>query len=230
MADGLRLVMGQGPQPGQTFMLDRDVLTLGRDPSNSIAINEPQVSRQHARITRQGAMMVIEDLGSTNGTYINGMRLTGPYALNNGDAIGLGEVVTLTVSAETAATTEAMAGQPAPAQPPSYAPAQPPSYAPAQPPSYAPAQPPSYAPPAPAAPPQPAPAYVAAPPEAAPPLGYEYEEEGKEKWSRVWLYVGCGCLVLILICVAVAVFLWFAPTSFWQALMDLGIPVPSNPF
>jgi len=96
MIDGSWLVMSQGPQPGQTFMLDRDWLTIGRDPSNDIVINDPQVSRQHARITRQGQMVVIEDLGSTNGSFANGVRLTGPHVLSNGDVIGLGDGVTLT--------------------------------------------------------------------------------------------------------------------------------------
>jgi predicted component of type VI protein secretion system len=126
MIDGSWLVMSQGPQPGQTFMLDREWLTIGRDPSNDIVINDPQVSRQHARITRQGQMVVIEDLGSTNGTFANGVRLTGSHVMSNGDVIGLGDGVTLTyyevgIAADIA---ETVVGQPGSAvggtPPPSY--------------------------------------------------------------------------------------------------------------
>jgi len=122
MIDGSWLVMSQGPQPGQTFMLDRDWLSIGRDPSNDIVINDPQVSRQHARVTRQGQMVVIEDLGSTNGTFANGVRLTGPHVLSNGDVIGLGDGVTLTyyevgIAADIA---ETVVGRPGSAVPPSY--------------------------------------------------------------------------------------------------------------
>ena len=207
MANGFRLVMGQGPEPGQTFNLDRDALTIGRDPSNGIAINEPQISRQHARITRQGGLMVIEDLGSTNGTFVNGMRLTGPHTLANGDAIGLGNSVTLTFQGTAAPVADTMAGQPEAVPPQSYGPP-------------------------PAAPPYSPPAYAAAPAADVPAFEYEeYEEvEEEEKKSKTGLYIGCGCLALVLICVAVAAFVWFAPASFWEALVDFGIPVPSNPF
>jgi len=96
MNGSFKLVMNRGPQTGQTFVLDQDLLILGRDPSSSIVINDPEVSRQHARITRYGGQIVIEDLRSSNGTFVNGMRLTGPRTLANGDVIGLGGVVTLT--------------------------------------------------------------------------------------------------------------------------------------
>jgi len=210
MTDNSRLVMRQGPQPGQTFILDQDLFTLGRDPGNDIVINDPQVSRQHARITRQGEMMVIEDLGSTNGTFVNGMRLTGPHTLANGDVISLGDAATLTHYGYGIgiATTEPFAGQPiVSAMPPSYQqtpqPTPPPVYTAAPPP------PPAYA----AAPP---------PPPAAPPV-----EETKSKIGR---WIGCGCLALILACIAVGLFVWYAPESFWLALIDLGIPVPTWPF
>jgi hypothetical protein len=112
------LVESQGPEPGQSFTLDQERLTVGRDPSNDIVINDPQVSRQHARITQQPTATVIEDLGSTNGTFVNGMRLVGPHVLANGDVIGLGDAVLLTYyRGERADSEETVVGR-APAPPP----------------------------------------------------------------------------------------------------------------
>ncbi len=94
--DSFRLIVRRGPQPNQVFELNKDVITLGRDITNDITINDPEVSRHHLRITRGTDGYNLEDLGSTNGTFINGQRLTGSRALNRGDMIGLGETVTLT--------------------------------------------------------------------------------------------------------------------------------------
>lgn len=130
MVSSSRLVLSQGPQPGQTFMLEQDLLILGRDPHNDIMISDPQISRQHARIMRQGDLMVIEDAGSTNGTFVNGMRLTGPHALANEDVVGLGDVVTLTYYGEGPAATEVLAGHPTDLMGQlSYEPPPPPAYA-----------------------------------------------------------------------------------------------------
>jgi hypothetical protein len=93
---GFRLVMNQGAQPGQTFVLSQDLIILGRDPSSSIVIDAMEVSRQHARLTRYGGQIVIEDLRSANGTFVNGLQLTEPRPLANGDVISLGGVVTFT--------------------------------------------------------------------------------------------------------------------------------------
>jgi hypothetical protein len=210
MADGFRLVVSQGPQPGQAFVLDRDAMTVGRDPGNSIAINDPQVSRQHARITNQGGLMVIEDLGSTNGTFINGMRLTGPHALTNGDAIGMGESVTLTFHATAPASTEAMAAGPAAPSPPAYVPPAP------APPAY---EPPAYAPAAPEG---------MASPDAPPAFEYEDEEEEEGKGrGRIGLYIGCGCLVLLVVGACVGVFvldyLRLLPAIFYEPFRMLGL-------
>jgi predicted component of type VI protein secretion system len=134
MTDGSRLVMKVGPQPGQTFLLDQELLTLGRDPSSEIVINDPQVSRQHARIKCQGNLTVIEDVGSTNGTFVNGMRLTGPHTLADGDTISLGDAVSLTYHAGGIATTEPLGGRPTAIQAPSTyvpQPEPPPPYSPA---------------------------------------------------------------------------------------------------
>lgn len=93
--DTFRLVVRRGPQPNQTYDLTKDITTLGRDITNDIVINDPEVSRHHLRITRNVDGCTLEDLGSTNGTFVNGQRISGSRPLNNGDMIGLGETVTL---------------------------------------------------------------------------------------------------------------------------------------
>lgn len=98
-----RLVITQGPQSGKAFTLDQASLTIGRDPSNEIVISDPQVSRKHARIQTQADLVIIEDMGSTNGTFVNGMQLTSPHTLSNSDLIGLGDAVKLTYQGAPAA-------------------------------------------------------------------------------------------------------------------------------
>ncbi len=93
--DNFRLVVRRGPQPNQAFEVSKDVITLGRDISNDIVINDRETSRHHLRLMRSGDALTIEDLGSTNGTFVNGKRLSGVTPLQNGDMIGLGETVTL---------------------------------------------------------------------------------------------------------------------------------------
>jgi hypothetical protein len=203
MAEGSRLVMTQGPQPGQTFTLNQDTQTIGRDPSNPIEISDPQISRQHARITRQGGMMILEDLGSTNGTFVNGMRLTSPHALSSGDVIGLGDAVTLTFYGVGTSATETIVGRPTVSGP------QPP------PPEYEPAGPQ----PAPT-PPPPGPATYTPPPVTAPP---PVEEEPPD---RRWIWFGCGCLTLLLIggCIGVFIldYMGMLPPLFYEPLRWLG--------
>jgi pSer/pThr/pTyr-binding forkhead associated (FHA) protein len=75
--DSFRLIVRRGPQPNQTFDLDKDVVTLGRDITNDIVINDPEVSRHHLRFARGADGYNMEDLGSTNGTFVNGQRMTG---------------------------------------------------------------------------------------------------------------------------------------------------------
>ncbi|NDJ85099.1 MAG: FHA domain-containing protein [Chloroflexi bacterium] len=96
---GFRLVVRRGPQPNQVYELTQDANTIGRDMNNEITINDPEVSRHHCRLTRGPSGFTIEDLGSTNGTFVSGRRLTGSQPLNPGDLIGLGETVTLAYEA-----------------------------------------------------------------------------------------------------------------------------------
>lgn len=93
--DTFRLIVRRGPQPNQVYELTNEVTNLGRDITNDIVINDREVSRHHLRFTSGADGYTLEDLGSTNGTFINGKRVTGAVSLKNGDMVGLGETVTL---------------------------------------------------------------------------------------------------------------------------------------
>jgi len=90
-----QFVMRSGPTPGVTFPLEGDQLIIGRDASNNVAINDAEISRKHSRLSFQGGKYVLEDLGSTNGTFVNGQRLAGPVVLKPGDVVSLGEQIVL---------------------------------------------------------------------------------------------------------------------------------------
>jgi hypothetical protein len=90
-----QFVMRSGPTPGVTFPLEGEQLIIGRDSSNNVAINDAEISRKHSRLTFQGGKYVLEDLGSTNGTFVNGQRLAGPVVLKPGDVVSLGEQIVL---------------------------------------------------------------------------------------------------------------------------------------
>src|SRR5947209_4728262 len=78
-----------GHEPGTAYDLTGGA-TLGRGDVE-IRLDDPFASSRHARITRQGHIVVIEDLGSTNGTYLNDEPLTGPQPLHPGDRIRIGD-------------------------------------------------------------------------------------------------------------------------------------------
>ncbi len=106
-----RLVVKAGPSPGAAFDLTKEVTLLGRDVTNDISLGDPEVSRQHARLTRTPGGYVLEDLGSTNGSFVNGERLVAPRVLASGDLLGLGENVTLRFEGATPETAETVMGQ-----------------------------------------------------------------------------------------------------------------------
>ena len=147
MAPLFQFVMRSGPTPGATFSLEGDQLVIGRDSSSAIAINDAEVSRKHARLNFQGGKYVIEDLGSTNGTFVNGQRLVSPVVLKSGDVISLGEQIVLMYEAlssdpgETVMSSRRSIPRPAPAPAPAPAPVQQQYYAPPPPASVAPAPP-----------------------------------------------------------------------------------------
>jgi hypothetical protein len=90
-----RLVLLSGSGAGTEYPLEKSEIFLGRDLSNDVVINDPEVSRQHARLVLSGNTFAMEDRGSTNGTFLRGQRLSGPVLLNPGEIITIGEKVTL---------------------------------------------------------------------------------------------------------------------------------------
>ena len=95
MISQFQLVIRSGATRGVTFALEVDLLIIGRDSSNSVAINDAEISRKHSRLSFQGGKYVLEDLGSTNGTFVNGQRLAGPVVLKPGDVVSLGQQIVL---------------------------------------------------------------------------------------------------------------------------------------
>jgi ABC-type multidrug transport system ATPase subunit len=90
---GDALVPVASTQPSILDLRGRTVLTIGRDPQNDVVISHPTVSRHHARVERKGGSFVLTDLGSTNGTYVNGKLITTPFVLRTGDTIRIGSHV-----------------------------------------------------------------------------------------------------------------------------------------
>jgi hypothetical protein len=201
-----RLIVRRGPQPNQVYELDKDFLTIGRDITNDIPINDPEVSRHHCRLIRGVGGYTMEDLGSTNGTFINGQRLTGARPLSSGDVIGLGETVTLSYEVVSMAPAK-------PKLPPGATPTvigqtpgtdievrQPGGIA---------------APPIPVSPMSaagvpigervPTPGYYTAPPPHEPPI-HSYEVEPVSGGIGRFVFLGCGCFIVLCI-ISVIIFL-----------------------
>jgi predicted component of type VI protein secretion system len=210
-----KLVVRSGPIPGKVFTLSKSELFVGRADNNDIVINDAEVSRRHARFFAQAGSYLLEDLGSTNGTFANGQRLTRPTPLRPGMTIRMGENVVLSFEAESvdaAATVVTGGGAQATIE--------------AAPPQVPPRQAPPRAAPRQAAPPRPA-----APPPASPQAGYagrvppgpDAFEEAPRKRSRLPLLLGCVGVLVIGVCV-VAAAAWYIDANFlWCDVDFLGI-------
>ena len=79
------------PQPGGSYPLDA-VTTLGRDVNNGIVLDDPFASAEHAVLTYRGRSWYVEDLDSTNGTFVNGVPVEGVGPLGFGDEVQVGEI------------------------------------------------------------------------------------------------------------------------------------------
>jgi hypothetical protein len=198
-SQSFQLVMQKGPNPGKIYELVQEESTIGRDIGNRIVINDPEVSRRHARLTFQVGGYVIEDLGSTNGTFVDGQRLMGPHLLRPGQIVMLGEKITLAYEAlgfDPNATLVGVAGvQPTPKDTYRVAPDE--AYpAPPPVPTVQEAPPPVYASQAPGGPMD---AYEGAEQD------YDVSEEEAPRQPWKWVAVGCGVMVVVLCCLAVGV-------------------------
>lgn len=69
------LLLRTGSAMGSTYLIDRDVTSLGRDPGSDVFLDDVTVSRKHAEIRRQADGFYVHDLGSLNGTYVNRERV-----------------------------------------------------------------------------------------------------------------------------------------------------------
>lgn len=206
MQSNYRLVMRSGPSVGKVYPLDKNEVFVGRDLNNDIVINDPEISRRHARMFSQGTGYMLEDLGSTNGSFVNGQRLMGPHNLRPGDVVTFGERLSLVfessefdqdatmVSPSSRATYSAPLPEPEDAAQVPYSPPQSPvsvypapgnSTADQAGSSYAGQVPSSY------------------PPEVLPP---------ERRSPTVWI---TAAVALLLLCVCLGVFLFFAPREFW---------------
>jgi Nif-specific regulatory protein len=86
-----KLIAISGPAEGTTFALAEEEISIGREPSNSISINDHSVSRRHCVIRRENGSFKVIDLDSYNGTFVNSLPV-GEQCLNHGDQISVGSV------------------------------------------------------------------------------------------------------------------------------------------
>jgi pSer/pThr/pTyr-binding forkhead associated (FHA) protein len=85
------LLVQRGPDAGARFLLDTDVVTVGRHPDSDIFLDDISVSRRHATFTRTANGYVISDLGSLNGSYVNRDRIDTDVILSGGDEVQIGK-------------------------------------------------------------------------------------------------------------------------------------------
>jgi hypothetical protein len=89
-APRLIVVAAMGHEPGTTFDV-RDGAMFGRSDGADIRVEDPFASSSHARIDNRGGAMYLEDMGSTNGTYLNGRKVKSAERLDMGDTIRIGD-------------------------------------------------------------------------------------------------------------------------------------------
>ena len=197
-----RLTMQRGPLVGKIFELVKESVTIGRDVQNDIVINDAEVSRQHVRFTKLGNGYSVEDLGSTNGAFVNSVRLAGQKALNSGDVLSLGETIVFEYTAVSSDMAATIVGGMSPISSPTDTPRINPAV---QPPLVIPVS-----------------TTRQGDMDQVVPSAPTYQPDSTPASSgpdRRMLYAGVGCVVLLCCCLTVTVLLvWFAPPDFWNSL------------
>lgn len=217
-SSSFRLIVRRGPRPNEIYELNQGVLTLGRDITNDIVINDPEVSRHHCRLTQGAGGYTIEDLGSTNGTFVNGQRLTGARQLQPGEMIGLGETVTLAYEGAAAADMgqAATMGSVAPLAPDYGQQPQQRAGAPPEPAGYPQQQPGG----------MPAQQQYGAVPQQPMAYDYDYQEDLYEgAGPGRWVVLSCGCFLVLCIITSVIGGIVIDAKCWWD-----DIPVISETF
>ena len=85
------MIVTRGGVKESQFLIDSDVTTLGRHPESDVFLDDVTVSRHHAKLVRVGGELMLEDLGSLNGTYINRVLIDGRAQVHHGDEIQIGK-------------------------------------------------------------------------------------------------------------------------------------------
>jgi hypothetical protein len=203
-----RFVMRSGPAVGKVYPLETQEITIGRESTNMISINDAQVSRRHARMELRVSAYMIQDLGSTNGTFVNGTRISGMQVLNPGDMVAFGEGIVLAYESLADSNATLLSNKPLPTfvQKPAPAPATPaPVYRPA--PTPAPVNRPAPTPaPVPAFRPAPAPVYSGQVP--AGPVPMPPEPAPKKKGSGKVIVIVLAVILVCLVLACIATFVW----------------------
>jgi pSer/pThr/pTyr-binding forkhead associated (FHA) protein len=89
------LTIKTGPDTGKVVPLTQGATTIGRVQPADLVISHAEISRSHARVFHKEGAYFVEDLGSSNGTFVNGKKITAPQVLLPGDTLQLGSEVTL---------------------------------------------------------------------------------------------------------------------------------------
>jgi len=94
----LKLIITSGSQKGQTIKLKADKITIGRGTTNDIVLNDMTISKHHVLLSLQAGAVIVRDLASTNGTFVNGKRVSAPAPLKPGDELQVGANVSMQLS------------------------------------------------------------------------------------------------------------------------------------
>ena len=211
--------MRSGPVPGKTFPIDKEEAIVGRDLANDIVISDPEVSRRHARFYIRDENVFVEDMGSTNGTFLNGERIASPQQLRSGDVITFGESVVMVFEKITQVPDATEATPPVESfSEPVYPP--PPPQPHFEPETYQPPNDTGYYQ-------RPGPVQPTADEEPEVPMMPERGRKAKREGLPTWMIILIVAIVVI-VCV-IAVTLYFMPASWWCAITFdalAGCPLP----